>query len=70
MWRPIKTAPKDGTSVLAYARGTFNENYYGVAQWAINGPGKIQPHQEGWFWYFAIRPTHWMPRPDPPDNTA
>jgi hypothetical protein len=65
-WSPIETAPKDGTQILAYARGFAGQKFYGVAEWALNGPGKIQPHQEGWFWAFAIRPTHWVPLPAPP----
>jgi len=70
-WKRIETAPMDGTNILAFARGQYGPRdvYYGVAQWAVDGPGKIQPHVEGWFWPFAIRPTHWMPLPSPPDPT-
>lgn len=67
-WQLIETAPRDGTQILAFARGShgLNDVYYGVAQWAVDGPGKIQPHIEDWFWPFAIRPTHWMPLPNAP----
>ena len=65
-WRDIETAPRDGTQILAFARDQYGLKYYGVAEWAVDGPGKIQPHQEGWFWSYAIRPTHWMPLPAPP----
>ena len=67
-WQPIETAPKDGRRLLAFAYGPYgvNDVYFSVAQWAMDGPGKIQPHVEGWFWEFAIRPTHWMPLPDAP----
>jgi len=66
-WQPIERAPKDGTQILAYACG-YTGHFYGVAEWALNGPGKIQPHQERWFWSYAIRPTHWMPLPAPPET--
>lgn len=68
-WQPIETAPRDGRQLLAFARGAHGERdvYYGVAEWALDGPGRIQPHTEGWFWSYAIRPTHWMPLPSPPD---
>lgn len=61
-WQDISTAPKDGASILAFARGDLD--YYGVAQWAEANPdlGSV----EGWFWPFAIRPTHWMRLPEPP----
>jgi hypothetical protein len=65
-WKPIDSAPKDGTQILAFAKDAYGYNYYGVAEWAVDGPGKIQPHVEDWFWPFAIRPTAWMPLPEPP----
>jgi len=62
MWRPISEAPKDGSSILAFAAAY--RDYYGVAQWAEADEdiGSV----EGWFWPFAIRPTHFMPLPSPP----
>lgn len=59
-WQPIETAPKDGREILLFARG--NRDFIGVGQWA---KGNL-PETYGWFWSFAIRPTHWMPLPEPP----
>ena len=63
-WQPIETAPKDGTSILLFASDYPPLSYMGVGQWAFADPdlGFV----EGWFWPFAIRPTHWMPLPVPP----
>jgi hypothetical protein len=58
-WRPIETAPKDGR-ILLFAQGSYGpmDKYFGVGEWA---------HQSaGWFWEFAIRPTHWHPGPPLP----
>lgn len=65
-WQPISTAPKDGTQILAYAKGPYrDERYYGVAEWAVPDPRGLG-RRDDWFWPYAIRPTHWMPLPEPP----
>jgi len=63
-WKPITCAPQD-REILLFARG--NRDFFGVGQWATAGelPGTI----DGWFWPYAIRPTHWVPLPEAP-NTA
>ena len=65
-WQPIETAPKDGEEVLMFARGTLGLEYFSVGQYAKADPafGTV----DGWFWTFAIRPTHWMPLPEPPSE--
>ena len=63
-WQPIETAPKDGTEILAFA--TFERrDFIAVAQWADADP-EFPNTVAGWFWDYAIRPTHWMPLPEPP----
>ena len=57
-WQPIETAPRDGTEILLFARGPYKDDYRGVGQWS--------GQRNDWFWNFAIRPTHWMPLPEPP----
>jgi hypothetical protein len=57
-WQPIDTAPRDGTEILLFARGHHSDDYRGVGQWS--------EQSNKWFWSFAIRPTHWMPLPEPP----
>ena len=68
-WRPIKTAPTDGTSILI---GSFGEG--------TTKPGLIevdwyrQPKDKRGFIGFGsfnkqfFPPTHWQPMPTPPAN--
>lgn len=62
-WHPIETAPKDGTEILAYAHK--GRDFFGVAQWAEKADWNPRS-VAGWFWPYAIRPTHWMPLPASP----
>jgi hypothetical protein len=61
-WRPIETAPKDGTAILAAVPGWEHalvvlwDTYQGVGRWLDAGP-------EG---YDTFHPTHWMPAPTVP----
>lgn len=64
-WQPIETAPKDGTNILTFARDQYGITYFGVAQWAEKNPD-FPNTVSGWFWPYAIKPTHWMPLPAPP----
>lgn len=79
-WKPIETAPRDGTAVLVMsddwpgtssgrAEECCGHNTY-VAEWwseENNGHG-------AWICYMSspcepecpVEPTHWMPLPDPP----
>ena len=71
-WRPIKTAPTDGTPVRLYAQDLVHEDF--------NPGGSVEGYwqdDEGWIgavwcdyhdrWEAkAIQPTHWMPLPPPP----
>ncbi len=70
-WKPIESAPKDGTRVLLWP-GTTGPNHSGdkivfLAYW-------WQPHnpKSPGFWVGNVgkreRPTHWMPLPDPPST--
>lgn len=64
-WKPIETAPKDGTEVLLY--------------WPLEGLGDLHSkikigswHSDAWGWQdrfcrsYTDAPTHWQPLPDPP----
>jgi hypothetical protein len=68
-WRTMEIAPHDGTEVLAFARDPFSRDFYGVAQWAT-AKDWVPRSVDGWFWPFAIRPTHWMPLPPAPSTPA
>lgn len=69
-WRPIETAPKDGTSIIAwcvhrnapYAKDAVAEGWEGpvIASWTTFNEG-------GWVWHGLCGTfSHWMPLPGPP----
>ncbi|CEG08759.1 hypothetical protein BN961_02177 [Afipia felis] len=66
VWRPITTAPRDGTWFLARA----TEKGWGATRVVrFSEPGDRLPiHGEGKMW--PSPPTHWMPLPNPPVNAA
>jgi hypothetical protein len=63
-WLPIETAPKDGTTVIAY-RPTTPPHIEGMHwcegswYWSFDGDGPGE---------FSVEPTHWMPLPQPPQD--
>ena len=69
-WQPIETAPKDGTEVLVFwpywSRKPFIAFYSGdVGGW--DGERCLSPtHCEA---YAERAPTHWMPLPEPPEES-
>lgn len=62
-WRPIETAPKDGTTILVAGQGSTAW----MAKWR---PMKRVPDRWESIGLGALPfyPTHWMPLPDPPDT--
>lgn len=67
-WKPIDTAPKDGTEIIG-----ANNCYVGVFHWDSQGhirKGQPRPFWSQWFypqhWSRAHQPTHWLPLPAPP----
>jgi hypothetical protein len=54
-WKPIETAPKDGTEVLIFGNGS-----YAVAHW--NGTEWRDIGDIGWAGMYGEdnQPTHWM----------
>jgi len=67
-WQPIETAPKDGSSVLAYAPLSTDPH-------RADKPYRILPMRwdESQCWrtdimpFVRFSPTHWMPLPAPPE---
>lgn len=71
-WQPIETAPEDGTTILVYGLPesketvTYKKPAVYTAAWdeidrrfCLSGGDWTGPF---------VEPTHWMPRPDAPDN--
>lgn len=74
-WQPIETAPKHARrerpiQLLAFAADPHggDYHYFGVAEWSWGDPDLNST--DGWFWTYAIRPTHWQALPDPPTSPA
>lgn len=73
-WRPISTAPKDGTPVLGYCQpryidgGPMSFTYCAVVWW------RGEKFKDSfWQWRLhnndsAAEPTHWQPLPAPPKD--
>ena len=64
-WKPIETAPQDGTWMLLYFAGP---QYYKIAFWSSLRIGTIAGAQGGSasLTAYGDRPTHWMLLPEPP----
>lgn len=74
-WKPIETAPKDGTLI----RVKGNEGPYGVTSWEGEAlwhiPTNWNKKSATWcsegkavLWLAGYRPTHWQPLPAPPEQ--
>ena len=63
-WQPISTAPKDGTWVLLYHKGAkLHEWYWDGGIWTDDDMRNGLEWSDG-----EYGPTHWMPRPEPPED--
>jgi len=66
-WRPIESAPKDGTAVLGFGVCAG----YAPAQAQVI---KIRPDETEGYWRrhdgFRVKATHWQPLPAPPIDAA
>jgi hypothetical protein len=80
-WMPIETAPKDGTVVDCWVGGEFPtryENcYFGtphhecLSEYCDSCPSDLKVKAWRWsFWSERIKPTHWMPLPEPPSSSG
>lgn len=64
-WRPIKTAPKDGSHIILWRRDIQAVGYYGAGcnDWVVVSlPACLFRHLGS----RDTTPTHWMPLPLPP----
>lgn len=83
-WRPIGTAPRDGSEILILAQGMAIQARYCPGEWSIDTP--VAPAEySGSVWCafddalsfeieeteagdFCNEVTHWMPLPEGPKN--
>lgn len=69
-WKPISTAPKDGTWILIYQPASMWQSKRAARQAVIRVAYWHQPanlsHDGFWLGGHTYRPTHWMPLPAPP----
>ena len=68
-WQPIETAPKM-KNILMWA-ATDISDFGEIRNWKI-ATGYWSTGHDAWIWdgsalkTFDVKPTHWMPLPDPP----
>jgi len=63
-WKPISSAPRDGTDILIYDAGTGS---YEVSSYWTDTPRYWDGNWgDG---EYEHTPTHWMPLPEPPKET-
>lgn len=66
-WKPIKTAPKDGTTIIGWTKDWGEPmliQWVCIQQW--NDPKDVFGWAEESDWSTSVTPTHWMPLPKPP----
>jgi hypothetical protein len=68
-WQPIKTAPKDGQSILAFFPQigvwcvSWSVDVFDDGIWSVSDNKTDDRPLRGW----SEDPTHWMPLPPPPE---
>ena len=62
-WRPIETAPKDGTQIIIAVADADDEFEPGWAFWSERFNNWMIPTTARGY---EMYPTHWMPMPEPP----
>ena len=72
-WRPIETAPKDGTSILIYGvwQGEISKNpqYWDIFK-AVHSFGEWLVCDCDIYGATVLKPTHWQPLPKTPQEAA
>jgi hypothetical protein len=72
-WKPIESAPKDGTKILLFTdwAGDVHCPPFAEAQigyWEDDVDAPLRKEASGWRKEFIGEPTHWMPLPEPPES--
>lgn len=72
-WRPIETAPRDGTLILCFYPDRYGQDQFSLRYWAV-GDWPSSGRTEGWSdQHRQLRktePTHWLPLPPAPGAEA
>jgi hypothetical protein len=65
-WRPIESAPKDGTWVILATPVCVQSGYWGPSYFDYSPMWLTYAHRSD---YAPVHgePTHWQPLPDPPE---
>lgn len=77
-WRPIETAPKDGTLILGAWFERFHTTQAGdlAPKWFMVCCRFVEWIPGSWLWEedfsdgLSVAPTHWQPLPNPPQDTG
>lgn len=65
-WKPIETAPRDGSAFLAFEHGMMAVGCFST--WSSGETFHIE-HVTGYEYEFDLeRPSHWMELPKPPQT--
>lgn len=67
-WRDISMAPRDGTLILVYDRGSMAVCYWSTSVWVTKGGAWI--YDECRSDTVELQPSHWRPLPAPPVEGA
>jgi len=67
-WQPMKTAPKDGTSILLFIEGQAIEGHWPDDSWNEWSVAWVSSHGCGCCASSNEAPTHWMPLPAKPEK--
>lgn len=66
-WRPIETAPRDGTDILVSRRDDDDDGgEFAVAQWWVRSWAFMSGRPGDMPALLGFIPTHWRPLPSPP----
>jgi hypothetical protein len=64
-WKPIETAPKDGTDIILFLDGVVIQGWWAGAGWEVVS---LFSHGCGCCSSMNEPATHWMPLPKPPEE--
>lgn len=67
-WRPIETAPRDGTEVdLWDGKRRRTDCHFHCGEWLQWNTSSVDDEPS---WIIISNPTHWQPQPPPPPTTG